>query len=84
MGNPVQPEGEMKCVHHVPRFEREQGKNPNSSCHLLDWLKLPNDVGPCKPPLAAALGSNDNSPLSGTPPTEVKEPFLRLSTQSGG
>lgn len=48
VGNLVEPEEEIKRVHRVPGFEREQRKKPNSSCHLLDWLEPPKDVvGPC-------------------------------------
>lgn len=50
MGNLVQPEEEIKCVHHASGFEMDQRKKSSSSCHLLDWLEPPNDVvGPCKP-----------------------------------
>lgn len=82
MGNLVQPEEEMKSVHRAPGFEREQRKKPNSSCHLLDWLEPPKDVvGLWKPPSgSSAWAQRTTPPLSGTPPAEVEEPLVRLST----
>lgn len=65
MGNLVQPEEEMKCVHRAPGFEREQRKKPNSSCHLLDWLEPPKDVvGPCKLPSGSSAWGRMKTPLS--------------------
>lgn len=53
MGNLVQPEEEMKCVHHAPGFEREQRKKPKSFSRILDGLEPPNEAAG---PLAAVLG----------------------------
>lgn len=53
MGNLVQPEEEMKCVHHAPGFEREQRKEPKSFSRILDGLEPPNEAAG---PLAAVLG----------------------------